>query len=96
MNDSSHEQMLQELKDIVNDVTDGELTDDDFRGDMSVLEDVGLNSVDFLELAFEIEKKWDITINDDEFREIRTVDDVVRTIAEKVRAKAGQGDSEPT
>ena len=60
MNDISHEQVLNQLREIVNDVTDGDITDADFTPEMSVLEDVGLNSVDFLELAFEIEKKWNL------------------------------------
>ena len=93
MNDISHQQVLEELRDIVADVTDGELSEDQFRPDMSVLEDVGLNSVDFLELAFEIEKKWDITISDDEFRTFKTVDDVIRMIVAKVNDKSQQAES---
>ena len=93
MNDISHQQVLEELRDIVADVTDGELSEDQFRPDMSVLEDVGLNSVDFLELAFEIEKKWDITISDDEFRTFKTVDDVIRMIVVKVNDKSQQAES---
>ncbi len=93
MNDISHQQVLEELRDIVADVTDGELSEEEFQPDMSVLEDVGLNSVDFLELAFEIEKKWDITISDDEFRTFKTVDDVIRMIVAKVNAKSEQAES---
>ena len=86
MNDISQQQVLSQLREIVNDVSDSELSDVEFKLDMSVLEDIGLNSVDFLELAFEIEKKWDIIISDDEFRSFSTVEDVVNMIIEKVRA----------
>ena len=66
--------------------SDEELDESEFKLEMSVLEDIGLNSVDFLELAFEIEKTWDITINDEEFRSFSTVEDVVKLIISKVQS----------
>ncbi len=86
MNELSQQLVLSQLREIVSDVSDAELSESEFQLDMSVLEDVGLNSVDFLELAFEIEKKWNITINDDEFRAFKTVEDVVQLIIAKAQA----------
>jgi acyl carrier protein len=92
LNELSQQQVLSKLREIVNDVSDSELSESDFKLEMSVLEDIGLNSVDFLELAFEIEKQWEITISDDEFRSFKTVGDVVDLVIAKVQAKRRAGD----
>lgn len=51
------------------------------------LDDIGLDSLDLLELAFDAEERFDIEITNDAMDGIRTVADVVRV----AREAAGMG-----
>lgn len=46
--------------------------------------DLGLDSLDTVELTMELEKEFDITIGDEEVEGFKTVNDLISCISEKV------------
>lgn len=44
--------------------------------DMEFAKDLGINSVEFADIAFSCEEEFDIEINEKDFRKIRTVSDL--------------------
>lgn len=50
--------------------------------DARIIEDVGLSSLDVLELRYEIERNWKIKIENETLAQLRTVGDIVRLIEE--------------
>jgi acyl carrier protein len=48
--------------------------------------DVGLDSLDTMELTVALEEKWDIEMPDDEIEQLRTVRDAVELIERKTSA----------
>jgi acyl carrier protein len=57
--------------------------DDDAR----IIEDVGLSSLDLLDLRYEIEALWQMAIENDEAAQLRTIGDIVRLIEERASPK---------
>jgi len=52
--------------------------------DASILDDLGADSLDVVELVMALEETFDITVADDEVQKLKTVGDVVKYI-EKVQ-----------
>ena len=48
----------------------------------SDLKSLGIDSLDTLDLVIEIEKKYNITLNDEKISQIKTVNDIVKLIKE--------------
>lgn len=80
------EEISAELRNIVSKVMDTRVDRIVFTADMSIRDDLGLHSVDLLQLVFEVEQKWNIEIEDTEFKTLNTVADVVQMIHNKVAA----------
>jgi len=55
----------------------------------SSLQDLGIDSLDTFTLLFELESKFNISIPDDEARNIRTVNDIVDGIRKLLNASGG-------
>ena len=55
-----------------------------------MIEDIGLASLDLLELRFELEERWKTRITDEEAIRLKTVRDVVDLIAQRVEAASGR------
>lgn len=55
----------------------------------SSLADLGIDSLDTFTLLFELESKFNISIPDDEARNIRTVNDIVEGVRKMVANQAG-------
>jgi acyl carrier protein len=55
----------------------------------SSLADLGIDSLDTFTLLFELESKFNISIPDDEARNIRTVNDIVEGVRKLLAAQAG-------
>ena len=62
------------------------LPPDDIRLD-STFDELGLDSLDRVSLAFDIEEKYDIEIPEDKLGQIKTVSDMVTGIEQAVRQK---------
>lgn len=48
---------------------------------LKIAEDLGVTSLEMFELAFEIEERWGLKMNEPEIKKLRTVGDVVELIA---------------
>ena len=57
--------------------------DDDAR----IIEDIGLSSLDLLDLRFELEELWQMKVADEELMQLRTIGDVVHLIEQRASAK---------
>lgn len=59
-------------------------------GDMSeqteLVADLGIDSLGVMEAVADIEDRFELTISDDELREVATLGDVVRAIEDRLRA----------
>jgi len=49
---------------------------DEITPEMEFAKDLGINSVEFADVAFACEEEFDIEINEKDFRKIRTVSDL--------------------
>lgn len=67
--------MLEKIKNIVLEYT--ELEDVEITRDSVLLQDLGLNSLDLMEMVCELEDEFDIEISDREARSFKTVGDVI-------------------
>lgn len=55
----------------------------------NALEDIGIDSLDVLELVFAIENRFSISIKNEELTEIETIDDLVGLVQHHVTSRAG-------
>jgi acyl carrier protein len=60
----------------------------DVTSEASLMEDLGADSLDFVELAMAIERDFNIIIEDEEMEKVQTVGQLVQLIEEKTRAQA--------
>lgn len=56
--------------------------------DANLIDDLGGDSLDMVEMIMTAEEQFGVEITDDEAEEMRTVADAIRLIGEKVAAKA--------
>lgn len=57
---------------------------DNMTEDADLFDQLGLDSLDLLEMRFDIEESWDIKLEDSEAEQLRTVQDVVELIQQKI------------
>ena len=55
----------------------------DMQPDMHLVEDLGLNSVSYFAIVFDLEETFDIEIPDDAVNTIRTIQDLVEFIEDR-------------
>lgn len=53
----------------------------------NIIEDLGADSLDIMDIVNDIEKQYDITIPQDMYEKLRTVGDVVNFVEEKLKEK---------
>lgn len=75
--------MREELLEILHDYTDGKVTD--IKPDFVLTADLGLNSVELLDLVCIIEEKYNIVIPDRILQTLVTIKDVVEYLEAKVK-----------
>ena len=61
------------------------VNEDEITNDTSLLEDLGADSLDLVELIMSMEEEFDIEIPDEDVEQLRTVGDAVNYIKEKVQ-----------
>ena len=57
-----------------------EIDEDDIRPDSDIIDDLGADSLDIVDLVMSIEDEFHVEIPDEAVEEMRTVDDAVRYI----------------
>ena len=61
------------------------VNEDEITPDTSLLEDLGADSLDLVELIMAMEQEFDIEIPDEDVEQLKTVGDAVNYIKEKVQ-----------
>jgi len=59
------------------------LTDDQFLADETLISDLGIDSLDFVELIFKVETSFGIEIEDHELAQLKTIKDFVQCLERK-------------
>jgi acyl carrier protein len=83
MTSESRTQIIEQLKPVLSRVSNGRANVDCLSEDARIIEDIGLASLDLLELRFELEAAWNAKITDEEAISLRTVADVVDVVLKK-------------
>jgi len=78
---SDRTEIIAELREVFDRVTDGRLDVSRIGEDAHVINDLGLSSLELLELRFELESVWNVVPDDDQVRRLQTVRDVIELIA---------------
>jgi acyl carrier protein len=76
-------EIIEELKPLLVSASNGRARLDHLAEDSLIIEDVGLASLDLLELRFELEARFDATLTDEETIALKTIGDVVNIIVQK-------------
>ncbi|MBA4536817.1 acyl carrier protein [Bacillus aquiflavi] len=63
------------------------LGNENVREDMNIKNDLGLTSLDLVDLAFYLEQRIDRTVTDEELLSLKTVKDVINFVANNVDEK---------
>ena len=72
--------IFEKIKDILVDQLDVE--EDKVTAEASVIDDLGADSLDLVDLVMTIEEEFDVEISDDQVDVIKTVGDIVKYIEE--------------
>ena len=80
MTTSRQDEIRFELHGALERVSNGRARLDRIRDDAKIIEDIGLSSLDLLDLRCELQERWQTEIADSEMMQLRTVGDVVQLI----------------
>lgn len=73
--------MIEEIKKVLVDAI--QVDEKDIKPEARLSEDLGIDSLDAVELGLELETAFDIRIEDDELAKLETVQDIINTIEAK-------------
>jgi acyl carrier protein len=85
MTAEARSQIIEELKPALLRASNGRAHLDQLVEQSLIIEDIGLASLDLLELRFELEERWKTRITDEEAIRLKTIHDVVDLIADRTR-----------
>jgi acyl carrier protein len=80
MKSDGRSRVIEELKPALLRASNGRAKLDPLKEQALIVEDIGLASLDLLELRFELEERWKIHITDEEAIRMKTVGDLVELI----------------
>jgi acyl carrier protein len=83
MSTEGRAQIIEQLKPVLSRVSNGRAKVDHLAEEARIIEDIGLASLDLLELRFELEEAWHAKLTDEETVSLKTIRDVVNVILEK-------------
>jgi acyl carrier protein len=87
MSTEGRAQIIEQLKPVLSRVSNGRAKIDHLAEDARIIEDIGLASLDLLELRFELEEAWNAKLTDEETVSLKTIRDVVNVVLEKSKTK---------
>lgn len=73
--------MFDKLKELI--VENLGVSEEDVKLESKLIEDLGADSLDAVELSMAIEDEFDVQIDDEEFQQLSTVEDILKAIEEK-------------
>jgi acyl carrier protein len=82
--------IIETLKPALVRASNGRAKVDQVKEDALIIEDIGLASLDLLELRFELEEGWKTRITDEEAIRLKTIRDVVDLIAQRIHGDRAQ------
>jgi acyl carrier protein len=88
MTTESRAVIVEQLKAILSRVSNGRANVDRLPDEARLIEDIGLASLDLLELRFELESTWNARITDEEAVSLKCIRDVVDAILSKGELRA--------
>jgi acyl carrier protein len=80
------EEIRAQVKEIIAAVAD--LQPDELADDAALVEDLGLDSLSLLEVAVDVDYHFKLGLPEDELKLLRTLDDTVRLVHERVTGEA--------
>ncbi len=81
------DQILKKLSSALDRASNGRAKLDRLVDDARIIEDVGLSSLDLLDLRCDVEELWQMKVTDEELMQLRTIGDVVHLIEQRASAK---------
>jgi acyl carrier protein len=78
--------IISQLGEILDRVTMGRIKPSQVRETSRVFDDLGMSSLELLELRFDIESAWNVTLEDHDLPRMQVVRDVIDLIAERAAA----------
>lgn len=73
--------MFEQLKEVI--VENLGVSEEEVTLEANLIDDLGADSLDAVELSMAIEDEFDVEIEDEEFQELKTVGDILKAIEEK-------------
>ncbi len=80
----SHDEIIKRLGTILTEKMKKEIDMDKVTNDSMLQEDIGIDSLEVVELLYEIEQEFNVSISDDEATGLKNVNDVVENIKSKL------------
>lgn len=80
------EEVLEKLKEIVEPYVEMKDKISELNGDTDLINDLGVNSANVVDIVLDIESEFDILIEDEEINQMNTVSSAIDLIAEKTNA----------
>ena len=80
----TREQILENLGGALDRASNGRAKLDRLDDNARIIEDIGLSSLDLLDLRCELEERWQTKFTDEELMQLRTVGDVIQLIEARV------------
>ncbi len=87
MDEDSRREIIEQLKPALALASNARAKLTDLTEGSTIIEDVGLASLDLLELRFELENQWQIQISDEQAIGLRTIGDIVDLIAQSTHRR---------
>ena len=84
--DTTRARILQEISKALNVATEGRVNVANLSEDLDIVDDLGLNSLDILEMVYEMETQWNLNLSDADYGDVSTVGHVVDLILEHASA----------
>lgn len=76
---------FERLKNVCDSVFDGEFDLSNVSPESNLRDDIGINSIGVLYMAMALEEEFNIKFTNDDFADIKTVQDVINVIENKVK-----------
>jgi acyl carrier protein len=81
-------QIIEDLKPALRRASNGRAKLDHVTEEALIIQDIGLASLDLLELRFELEDRWKTRITDEEAIRLTTIGDVVTLVIERIQSQS--------
>jgi acyl carrier protein len=81
-------EIVAELRNILQRVTNNRIQADQVSEEDNVFDNLGLSSLEMLELSFEIESVWNVVLDNEDVMNLKVVSDVIDLILERTAVAA--------